>query len=43
VLGRADPGLEVFKSDSEFQSLLDRISKQNAETRSRILQIEHSF
>ena len=43
VLGRADPGLEVFKSDSEFQGLLDRISKQNAETRSRILQIEHSF
>jgi serine/threonine protein kinase/tetratricopeptide (TPR) repeat protein len=43
VLGRVDPGLEVFKSDTEFQSLLDRISKQNAETRSRILQIEHSF
>jgi tetratricopeptide (TPR) repeat protein len=40
VLGRADPGLEVFKSDTEFQSLLDSISKQNAEARSRILQIE---
>jgi serine/threonine protein kinase/tetratricopeptide (TPR) repeat protein len=43
VLGLADPGLDVFKSDNEFQSLLDQVSQKNAETRSQISQIEQSF
>jgi serine/threonine protein kinase/tetratricopeptide (TPR) repeat protein len=43
VLGLADPGLDVFKSDSEFQTLLDQVSQKNAETRSQISQIEQSF
>ena len=40
VLGPADPGLDLFKPDSEFQSLLSEIDKKNAETRSYISQIE---
>jgi serine/threonine protein kinase/tetratricopeptide (TPR) repeat protein len=43
VLALADPGLDVFKSDSEFQTLVDEISQKNAETRSQISQIEQSF
>ena len=43
VLGLADPGLDVFKTDSEFQTLLDEVSQKNAETRSQISQIEQSF
>ncbi|HTD16362.1 MAG TPA: protein kinase [Chthoniobacterales bacterium] len=43
VLGLADPGLDVFLSDSEFQTLLDDVSQKNAEIRSQISQIEQSF
>ena len=43
VLALADPGLDVFKSDSEFQTLVDEVSQKNAETRSQISRIEQSF
>jgi serine/threonine protein kinase len=43
VLGLADPGLDVFKSDTEFQTLLDEVGQKNAETRSQISQIEQSL
>jgi serine/threonine protein kinase len=43
VLALADPGLDVFKSDSEFQTLVDEVSQKNTETRSQISQIERSF
>jgi hypothetical protein len=43
VLALADPGLDVFKSDGEFQTLVDEVSQKNAETRSQISQIEQSF
>jgi len=43
VLGLADPGLDVFISDSQFQTLLDEVNQKNAETRSQISQIEQSF
>jgi TolB-like protein/Tfp pilus assembly protein PilF len=43
VLGRTDPGLDIFKSDSEFQSILAELGKKNAATRARILEIEKSF
>jgi serine/threonine protein kinase/tetratricopeptide (TPR) repeat protein len=42
VLGPVDPGLDVFKSDSEFETLNSEIEKKNAETRARILQIEQA-
>jgi serine/threonine protein kinase len=40
VLGRADPGLDLFKSDTEFQSILAELDKKNAATRVRILEVE---
>jgi serine/threonine protein kinase/tetratricopeptide (TPR) repeat protein len=43
VLGLADPALDVFKSDSEFQTLLSEVGQKNAETRSQISQIEQSL
>jgi len=43
VLGPVDPGLDLFKSDSEFQSLQSELDKKNAETRSQILQIEKEY
>ena len=43
VLGLADPGLDVFKSDNEFQALLDEVGQKNAETRTQISQIEKSL
>jgi serine/threonine protein kinase/tetratricopeptide (TPR) repeat protein len=43
VLGRIDPGLDVFKSDREFQSILIELDKKNAATRARILDIEKNF
>ncbi len=43
VLGPVDPGLDVFKLDSEFQALHSKIEKKNEETRSQILQIEGRF
>jgi hypothetical protein len=43
VLGLADPGLDVFKSDNEFQALLDEVGQKNAETRTQISQIEQSL
>jgi hypothetical protein len=39
-LGRADPGLDLFKSDTEFQSILAELDKKNAATRVRILEVE---
>jgi serine/threonine protein kinase len=43
VLGPTDPGLDIFKSDSEFHSILAELDKKNAATRARILEIEKSF
>jgi serine/threonine protein kinase/Tfp pilus assembly protein PilF len=43
VLGRADPGLDPFKSDREFQSVLADLDKKNAASRARILEIEKTF
>jgi serine/threonine protein kinase/Tfp pilus assembly protein PilF len=43
VLGRADPGLDLFKPDNEFQGILTELDKKNAATRARILEIEKSF
>ena len=43
VLGRADPGLEPFKPDSEFQSILADLDQQDEAKRARILQIEKSY
>ena len=43
VLGRVDPGLDPFKSDREFQSVLADLDKKNAVSRTRILEIEKSF
>lgn len=40
VLGRVDPGLDLFKSDTEFQSILAELDKKNAAIRARILDIE---
>jgi eukaryotic-like serine/threonine-protein kinase len=42
VLGSVDPGLDVFRSDSEFETLLAEMNKKNAETRSQIQEIEES-
>ena len=43
VLGKADPGLDVFKSDSEFQSILAGLNQQDEAKRARILEIEKSY
>jgi hypothetical protein len=43
VLGPVDPGLDVFRSDREFQSILRELDKKNAATRARILNIEKNF
>jgi TolB-like protein len=43
VLGRVDPGLDPFKSDREFQSILADLDKKNAASRARILEIEKTF
>ena len=40
ILGQVDPGLDLFKSDGEFQGLQSEIDKRNAETRSQVLRIE---
>jgi tetratricopeptide (TPR) repeat protein len=43
VLGPNDPGLNLFKADSEFQGILAEINRQNEAKRARILQIEKGF
>jgi serine/threonine protein kinase/Tfp pilus assembly protein PilF len=43
VLGRVDPGLDLFKSDREFESVLADLDKKNAASRVRILEIEKTF
>jgi serine/threonine protein kinase/tetratricopeptide (TPR) repeat protein len=43
VLGRTDPGLEVFMPDLEIQNTLADLDRKNAATRTRILDIEKSF
>jgi serine/threonine protein kinase/Tfp pilus assembly protein PilF len=43
VLGKADPGLDVFKSDSEFQSILADLNQQDEAKRARIREIEKSY
>jgi TolB-like protein/Tfp pilus assembly protein PilF len=40
VLGRVDPGLDLFRSDTEFKSILAELDKKNAATRARILEME---
>ncbi|MBV8273987.1 MAG: protein kinase [Verrucomicrobia bacterium] len=43
VLGRVDPALDVFKSDSEFETLQSEITKKDAEIRTQIQEIEKEF
>jgi serine/threonine protein kinase/lipopolysaccharide biosynthesis regulator YciM len=43
VLGPSDPGLNLFKDDSEFQAILADLNRQNDAKRARILEIEKSF
>ena len=43
VLGRVDPALDVFKSDSEFESLQSDLEKKDAEIRAQIQEIEKEF
>jgi serine/threonine protein kinase/tetratricopeptide (TPR) repeat protein len=40
VLGPADPGLDLFKTDREFQNTMAELDKKNAATRARILDLE---
>jgi eukaryotic-like serine/threonine-protein kinase len=42
VLGPADPGLDLFKADREFQNTMTELDKKNAAMRARILDIEKS-
>jgi serine/threonine protein kinase len=43
VLGPKDPGLDLFKPDSEFQSILADLNRRNETKRARIIEIENSF
>ena len=43
VLGPKDPGLDLFKPDSEFQAILADLNRQNETKRARILEIENSL
>jgi eukaryotic-like serine/threonine-protein kinase len=43
VLGAKDPGLDFFKPDNEFQSVMTDLNRQNQVKRARILEIERSF
>jgi eukaryotic-like serine/threonine-protein kinase len=43
VLGANDPGVNVFRADSEFQGILAETNRQNDSKRTRILDLEKSF
>jgi tetratricopeptide (TPR) repeat protein len=43
LLGPKDPGMDLFKADSEFQSIQVDLNRQNEVKRARILEIEKSF
>lgn len=43
LLGPKDPGLDLFKADSEFQNIQADLSRQNEAKRARIIEIENSF
>jgi serine/threonine protein kinase/tetratricopeptide (TPR) repeat protein len=43
LLGPKDPGLDLFKADSEFQSIQGDLNRQNEAKRARIIEIEKSF
>jgi eukaryotic-like serine/threonine-protein kinase len=43
VLGPSDPGLNLFKSDSEFQGIEADLNRQKEAKRARILEIEKSL
>jgi len=43
VLGPNDPGLNLFKDDSEFQGIVADLNRQNEAKRVRIREIEKSF
>jgi serine/threonine protein kinase/Tfp pilus assembly protein PilF len=43
VLGPRDPGLDLFKSDREFQGILADLHRQDETKRARILEIEKGF
>jgi eukaryotic-like serine/threonine-protein kinase len=43
LLGPNDPGLNLFKADSEFQGILAEMNRQNASKRARLLELEKSF
>jgi len=43
VLGPSDSGLDLFKSDSEFQGIQADMNRQKEVKRTRILEIEKSL
>jgi len=43
VLGLKDPGLDLFKPDNEFRSIMADLNRQNDVKRARVLAIERSF
>ncbi len=43
VLGLKDPGLDLFKPDNEFRSIMADLNRQNEVKRARVLAIERSF
>jgi len=43
VLGPKDPGLDLFKPDNAFQSIMADLKRQNEVKRARILEVEKSF
>jgi len=43
VLGPADPGLNPFKADSEFQRILADLDRQDEAKRARIIEVENGF
>jgi serine/threonine protein kinase/thioredoxin-like negative regulator of GroEL len=43
ILGPMDPGMDLFKPDKEFQSILANLNRQNETKRARILKIEKSY
>jgi eukaryotic-like serine/threonine-protein kinase len=43
VLGPEDPGLDLFKPENEFRSIMADLERQNEVKRARILEIEKSF
>ncbi len=43
ILGPKDPGLDLFKPDSEYQTIVTDLNRQNDSKRERVLEIEKSL